>query len=67
MTDGRLTIAEIQQAVGISYGSVQFIIWTKLQFQKMLTRWVPKLLIENQRTVRVEISQRLLTRYFYVV
>ena len=46
----RLTVVEICHELGISYGSVQSIIKTKLQFQKILARWVPRLLSDQQKS-----------------
>ena len=46
----RLTVVEICQELGISYGSVQSIIKTELQFQKVLARWVPRLLSDQQES-----------------
>ena len=52
LTEGnrQLTVVEICQELGISYGSVQSIIKTKLQFQKILARWVPRLLSDQQKS-----------------
>jgi len=49
-SDHRLTVVEICQELGISYGSVQSIIKKKLQFQKILAQWVPRLLSDQQKT-----------------
>ena len=46
----RLTVVEICQELGISYGSVQSIIKTELQFQKILAQWVPRLLSDQQES-----------------
>jgi len=48
--DRRLTMVEICQELGISYGSVQSIIKTEQQFQKVLARWVPRLLSDQQKS-----------------
>ena len=61
--DRRITIDEIAFSVGISHGSVQAIIQDHLLFRKVSARWVPRLLSSEQKTTRVEISQRLLNRF----
>jgi hypothetical protein len=45
--DCRLTVVEICQELGISYGSVQSIIKNELQFRKIAARWVPRLLSDQ--------------------
>ena len=47
--DRRLTVVEICQELGISYGSVQSIIKNELQFQNISARWVPRLLSAASR------------------
>jgi hypothetical protein len=48
-SDRRLTVVEICQELGISYGSVQSIIKNGLQFRKTSARWVPRLLSDQQK------------------
>ena len=61
----RLTVVEIFQELGtrISYGSVQSIIKNELLLWKISARWVPRLLSDQQKTARVQISETLLARY----
>jgi len=61
----RLTMVEICQELGtrISYGSVQSIIKNELLFQKILARWVPRLLSDQQKSACVQISETLLAHY----
>jgi len=63
--DRQLTVVEICQELGtrISYGSVQSIIKHMLLFQKILAQWIPRLLSDQQKTARVQISETLLVRY----
>jgi len=58
----RLTVVEIFQELGthISYGSVQSIIKNELLLQKISAGWVPRLLSDQQKTARVQISETLL-------
>jgi hypothetical protein len=48
--DRRLTVVEICQELGISYGSVESIIKEQLQFRKISARWVPRLLSDQQKS-----------------
>jgi len=63
--DHWLTVVEICQELGtcISYGSMQSIIKNELLFRKILARWVPRLLSDQQKTACVQISETLLGRY----
>lgn len=61
--DRRFTVEEIASEVGISIGSTHTIISERLGLRKITARWVPRLLNENQRQVRLEISERLLNRF----
>ena len=63
--DRRLTVVEICQELGtrISYGSVQSIIKKELLFRKISAQWVPRLLSDQQKTVRVQVSETLLEHY----
>lgn len=61
--DRRLTIIEIADFVGISFGSAQSIITVELGFRKVSARWVPRLLTDQQKQYRMEICQRLLQRF----
>jgi len=61
----RLTVVETCQELGtcISYGSVQSIIKNELLFRKISARWVPRLLSDQQKTARVQVSETLLACY----
>ena len=63
--DRRLTVVKICQELGtlISYGSMQSVIKNELLFRKISARWVPRLLSDQQKTARVQISETLLARY----
>lgn len=61
--DRRLTVAEIASEVNISVGSIHSIIRDELGFSKISARWVPRLLTEEQKTIRLDISRRNLIRY----
>jgi hypothetical protein len=57
----RLTIREIAEDVGISFGSCQAIL-TELNMQCIAAKFVPCVLTEDQKGNRVNISQELLDR-----
>jgi len=56
----RLTIREIAEDVGSSFGSCQAILTEKLNMQRLATKFVPCVLTEDQKANRVNISQELL-------
>jgi DNA-binding Lrp family transcriptional regulator len=57
----RLTIREIAEDVGISFGSCQTILTEKLKMHRVAAKFVPRVLTEDQKANRVNISQELLT------
>jgi len=58
----RLTIREIAEYVGISFGSCQAILTEKLNLHRVATKFVHHVLTEDQKANRVNISQELLDR-----
>ena len=58
----RLTIREIVEDIGISFGSCQAILTEKLIMQRVAAKFVPRVLTEDQKANRVNISQELLHR-----
>jgi len=56
----RLTIREIAEDVGISYGSCQAILTEKLNMYHIAAKFVPHVLTEDQKANCVNISQELL-------
>ena len=62
MTRGnrRLTVREVADEVGISVGSCHQILTEKLQKGLVSAKFVPRLLTDDQKENRVEISQELL-------
>ena len=57
-----LTIREIAEDVGISFGSCQAILTEKLNMHRVAAKFVPCVLTEDQKANRVNISQELLDR-----
>ena len=56
----RLTVREVADEVGISIGSCHQIFTEKLQMRRVCAKFVPRLLSDDQKENRVEISQELL-------
>ena len=56
----RLTVQEVADEAGISIGSCHQMFTEKLQMRHFSAKFVPRLLIEDQKENRVEISQELL-------
>ena len=58
--DGRLTVYQIAETVGILVGSAHSIPHDDLCFSKLSARWVPKALRPNQLNLRSELSTAIL-------
>jgi AraC-like DNA-binding protein len=56
----RLTVREVADEVGMSIGSFQQILTEKLKMCRVSSELVPRLLTDDQKEDRVEISQELL-------
>jgi len=61
LTYCRLTVREVADEVGSSIGSCHQIFTEKFQLRRVSAKFVPRLLIDDQKENRVEISQELLT------
>ena len=60
LEDRRLTVQEIVAEVGISNGSVHSILNEDLNLRRVSTKFVPKLLTEQQKELQKEISEDML-------
>ena len=60
--DRRITVNQIANELGISFGSTFSILTEDLGFSKLSARWVPKALQQNQMNLRSDLSLALLTR-----
>ena len=60
LEDRRLTVQEIVAEVGISTGSVHSILTKDLNLRRVSSKFVPKLLKEQQKELRKEISEDML-------
>ena len=63
MSDRRLKLREIADAVGVSYGRVHHILHEVLDMRKLSAQWVPRLLTSDQKRLRVVTSTSCLERY----
>ena len=60
--DGRLTVYQIAETVGISVGLAHSILHDDLCLSKLSARWVPKALRPNQLNLRSELSTAILLK-----
>ena len=63
MCDRRRDIRSIANEVGISFGAVQSILTVILGMSKVSARWVPPMLIDDQKRTGLDISRYVLFRY----
>ena len=60
--DGRLTVYQIVETVGISVGLAHLILHDNLCLNKLSVQWVPKVLCPNQLNLRNELSTAILLK-----
>ena len=60
--DGRLTVYQIAETVGILVGLAHSILHDDLCLSKLLAQWVPKALHPNQLNLRSELSTMILLK-----
>ncbi|XP_067663365.1 protein GVQW3-like [Haliotis asinina] len=60
----RITLHELEDATGLSYGSIHSILNENLHISKVCARWVPRMLSDDMKLSRVNISGAMLTRYY---
>ena len=60
--DRRSTVEHVAEEVGISVGTAHSIITEQLEMRKLAAKWVPHLLSEEQRQVRVRVCRSHLQR-----
>ena len=61
--DPHVTIRELSDTNGISYGSVQTILKKELGLKKLCARWIPHLLTDEQKRERVRCATELLNMF----
>ena len=63
MKDRRVTVRKVAEEFDLSYGTAQEILTSKLELKCNCARWVPHLLLPEQKKVRVQICRELTSRY----
>ena len=63
LDDRRSTMAQIEAETGLSHGTVQWILEEDLGLVKKSARWVPRLLSEDQKLRRLQLSLDFVRRY----
>lgn len=58
LQDRRITIKHLADILKISFGSIQSIVTDSLGFRKVSARWVPRMLTDENKRRRLEISKR---------
>ena len=61
--DRRRDLRSIASEVGLSFGAVQTILTDILGMPKVSARWVPRIMTDEQKRPRLDISRYLLSRY----
>lgn len=61
--DGRVTVAELADLFDVSSGTIFTILTDHLEMRRVAARWIPRLLTENDKTKRVQLSKTFLWRY----
>lgn len=63
LEDRRVTIRHVAEVTGLSYGSIQRILANELHMRKVSARWVPKMLNDEQKKKRVDMSRANLEKF----
>ena len=63
LEDRRVTVENVAEHYGISYGTAQDIMSNKLGMRRVSARWVPRLLLPEQMGVRVKICNEYCRQY----
>lgn len=63
LADRRVTIRHVAEVTGISYGSIQRILTNELHMRKVSARWVPKMLNDEQKKKRIDMSRANLEKF----
>jgi len=58
-----MKVPEIAETIGISKERVGYILHEDLDTKKLCARWVPRLLTENQKRIRMKISEQCLEHF----
>jgi len=63
LDDRQMKVPEIAETIGISKERVGYILHEDLDTKKLCARWVPRLLTENQKRIRMKISEQCLEHF----
>lgn len=63
LSNRRVTIRDVCDVTGHSYGTVNRIITGELNMRKVSSRWIPRLLTDKHRERRLDASRKFLQRY----
>lgn len=63
LEDRRVSVRNIAESFSISYGTAQEILTGNLGMRRVCARWVPRLLLPEQKRVRVNLCQEYIDRY----
>jgi hypothetical protein len=63
LDDRRMKVREIAETIGISKERVGYILHEELDMKKLCARWVPRLLIADQKLTRMKISEQCLEHF----
>ena len=63
LEDKRVTVENVAEHFGISYGTAQDIMSNKLGMRRVSARWVPRLLLPEQMGVRVKMCNEYCRQY----
>ncbi|XP_018405693.1 PREDICTED: uncharacterized protein LOC108782041 [Cyphomyrmex costatus] len=65
LADGRTKRSEAAEIVGVSYGTAFNILHDNLEMKKLSGRWVPRLLMMDNKQMRLSISKQCLKLFKY--
>ena len=63
LSDRRVTVEDICAHTGLTHGTVMRIIKEDLQMTKVSARWVPEVLDDSKKEIRMTCSEEMLTRH----
>jgi hypothetical protein len=61
--DRRMKVREIAETIGISKERLWYILHEDLRMKKLCARWVPRLIVADQKRIRMKISEQCLERF----
>ena len=59
MKDRRITVRQVGENFDIGYGTAQDILTNVLGMRRVFARWVPRLLVPEQKTVSIQLCTEL--------